>query len=115
MGICGSSAPIAFCAAMPALRLPTRAFSAARPRIWYSPIHPITFASMAMCQGAGEFAMASGEMTEAEFIQFLSVTLGQAVEASRDGALHYVCMDWRHLLELLSAGREIYDGFLNLC
>jgi DNA modification methylase len=63
----------------------------------------------------GEFAMASGEMTEAEFIQFLSVTLGQAVEASRDGALHYVCMDWRHLLELLSAGREIYDGFLNLC
>jgi DNA modification methylase len=63
----------------------------------------------------GEFAMASGEMTEAEFIQFLSVTLGQAVEASRDGSLHYVCMDWRHLLELLSAGREIYDGFLNLC
>src|SRR5262245_30324131 len=63
----------------------------------------------------GEFAMASGEMTEAEFIQFLSVTLGQAVAASRDGALHYVCMDWRHLLELLSAGREIYDGFLNLC
>jgi DNA modification methylase len=63
----------------------------------------------------GEFAMASGEMTEAEFIQFLSVTLGQAVEASRDGALHYVCMDWRHLLELLSAGREIYDGYLNLC
>ena len=62
-----------------------------------------------------EFAMASGEMTEAEFIQFLTVTLGQAVEASRDGALHYVCMDWRHLLELLSAGREIYDGFLNLC
>jgi hypothetical protein len=63
----------------------------------------------------GEFAMASGEMAEAEFIQFLSVTLGQAVEASRDGALHSVCMDWRHLLELLSAGREIYDGFLNLC
>ena len=63
----------------------------------------------------GEFAMASGEMTEAEFIQFLSVTLGQAVAASRDGALHYVCMDWRHLLALLSAGREIYDGFLNLC
>jgi hypothetical protein len=42
------------------------------------------------------------------------VTLGHAVEASRDGALHYVCMDWRHLLELLSAGREVYDGFLNL-
>ena len=53
-----------------------------------------------------EFAMASGEMSEAEFIQFLSATLGLAVKASRDGALHYICMDWRHLFELLSAARR---------
>ena len=52
-----------------------------------------------------EFAMASGEMTEDEFTQFLKATLGAAVNASRDGALHYVCMDWRHLFETLSAGR----------
>jgi hypothetical protein len=46
--------------------------------------------------------MASGEMSEPEFTQFLSTTLSLAVNASRDGALHYVCMDWRHLFELLS-------------
>jgi DNA modification methylase len=62
-----------------------------------------------------EFAMASGEMAETEYTQFLSTTLSQAAKASRDGALHYICMDWRHLYELLSAGREIYDGLLNLC
>jgi DNA modification methylase len=62
-----------------------------------------------------EFAMASGEMSEAEFIQFLLATLGLAVKASRDGALHYICMDWRHLFELLSAARPLYGDFLNLC
>jgi hypothetical protein len=59
--------------------------------------------------------MASGEMSEPEFTRFLSTTLGLAVNASRDGALHFVCMDWRHLFELLSAGRVLYDGLLNLC
>jgi DNA modification methylase len=63
----------------------------------------------------GEFAMASGEMSESEFVLFLSTTLGLAVNSSRDGALHYIFMDWRHLFALLSAGRAIYDDFLNLC
>lgn len=63
----------------------------------------------------GEFAMASGEMTELDFTGFLATTLGLAAKASRDGALHYVCMDWRHLTEILSAGRKTYDQLLNLC
>jgi 16S rRNA G966 N2-methylase RsmD len=62
-----------------------------------------------------EFAMASGEMSEPEFTQFLSTTLGLAVNASHDGALHFVCMDWRHLFELIHAGRGLYGSFLNLC
>jgi DNA modification methylase len=62
-----------------------------------------------------EFAMASGEMTEDEFTRFLKATLGAAANASRDGALHYVCMDWRHLFEALSAGRALYDSHLNMC
>jgi DNA modification methylase len=62
-----------------------------------------------------EFAMASGEMSEAEFTQFLSTTLGHAVNVSRDGALHFVCMDWRHVFELFSIGRALYDDCLNLC
>src|SRR5262249_19800788 len=44
-----------------------------------------------------EFAMASGEMSEVEFRGFLSETLGAAARVSRDGAVHFVCMDWRHM------------------
>ena len=44
-----------------------------------------------------EFAMASGEMSEAEFRAFLTETLGAAARVSRDGAVHFVCMDWRHM------------------
>jgi DNA modification methylase len=62
-----------------------------------------------------EFAMASGEMTETQYTSFLTDSLGLAVKASRDGALHYVCMDWRHEYALMSAGRKIYDSVLNLC
>jgi DNA modification methylase len=62
-----------------------------------------------------EFAMASGEMTEGEFTDFLSQVFRAAADVSRDGALHYVCMDWRHLYEVLSAGRSVYSSFINLC
>jgi DNA modification methylase len=61
-----------------------------------------------------EFAMASGEMTPAEFIDFLERTLSAAVAISRDGAVHFVCMDWRHLPELFKAGRTTYGALLNL-
>jgi DNA modification methylase len=53
-----------------------------------------------------EFAMASGEMSEAEFTTFLSIFLGCAKAHSRDGAILFVFMDWRHLFELTCAGRE---------
>jgi len=53
-----------------------------------------------------EFAMASGEMSEAEFTVFLSMFLGCAKAHSRDGAILFVFMDWRHLFELTCAGRE---------
>ena len=62
-----------------------------------------------------EFAMASGEMTEVEFTGFLTQVFRAAADVSRDGALHFVCMDWRHLYEVLSAGRAVYSSFLNLC
>lgn len=62
-----------------------------------------------------EFAMASGEMTEDEFTHFLSLVFNAMAAASRDGALHYICMDWRHLFETLSAGKAAYSSFINLC
>jgi DNA modification methylase len=52
-----------------------------------------------------EFAMASGEMSEAEFTGFLSTFLGLAKANSCDGAILFVFMDWRHLFELTVAGR----------
>ncbi len=62
----------------------------------------------------GEFAMASGEMSCAEFTAFLKEALGIAADVSRDGAVHYVCMDWRHVAELIEAGRKVYGEMLNL-
>src|SRR6266481_1581010 len=62
-----------------------------------------------------EFAMASGEMSEAEFRSFLADTLGAAARVSRDGAVHFVCMDWRHMDSASAVGNTIYGEFLNLC
>ena len=61
-----------------------------------------------------EFAMASGELSRAQFVEFLKVTLAAAAAVSRDDAMHYVCMDWRHLAELIEASESVYDTMLNL-
>jgi len=62
-----------------------------------------------------EFAMASGEMDQAEFRAFLSYTLGACAKVSRDGAVHFVCMDWRHMEDVLTVGHNVYGNLLNLC
>ncbi len=51
-----------------------------------------------------EFAMGAGEMSAAQFTDFLAVTLGNMARHARSGAILYVCMDWRHMRELLEAG-----------
>lgn len=61
-----------------------------------------------------EFAFASGEMPPAQFRRFLSETLANGVRVSTEGAVHYVCMDWRHIADLIEVGRELYGGMLNL-
>ena len=61
-----------------------------------------------------EFAMASGEMSRQEYVAFLIETLGNAATHSRAGALHYVCMDWKHLSELIEAGDQTYGAQVNL-
>lgn len=62
-----------------------------------------------------EFAMASGEMTEAEFRTFLADTLGACARVSRDGAVHFVCMDWRHMDDVTASVSDIYEDLLNIC
>jgi DNA modification methylase len=61
-----------------------------------------------------EFAMASGELSRTSFVEFLQQSLTAAASVSRDGAVHFVCMDWRHLGELLEAGGAAYEEMLNL-
>lgn len=61
------------------------------------------------------FVMASGELTEAEFTTFLLTACRLLTRYSRTGSLHFLCMDWRHLWELLSAGRQVYAELKNLC
>jgi len=63
----------------------------------------------------GDFKMASGEMDEAEFTKFLSDSLGLLARHSISGSVHFICMDWRHIGEMLSAGGNAYDTLLNLC
>lgn len=62
-----------------------------------------------------EFEMASGEMSEEEFTQFLTSGFGLLARYSKTGSVHFVCMDWRHIGEVLSAGKQTYDSLLNLC
>ena len=62
-----------------------------------------------------EFPMASGEMSELEFISFLSSSLRLLARYSTSGSVHFVCMDFRHMGELLAASKPVYDSLLNLC
>jgi DNA modification methylase len=62
-----------------------------------------------------EFAMGAGEMSSEAFTGFLRQTLGHAAASSRDGTIAFVCMDWRHMSELLAAGREVFKELKNLC
>jgi len=62
-----------------------------------------------------DFAMATGEMSQAEFTKFLEDSLGSLAHYSKAGSVHFVCQDWRHITELLTAGEKVYDTLLNLC
>lgn len=62
-----------------------------------------------------EFAMASGEMSTVEFRSFLAETLGACASVSRDGAVHFICMDWRHMEDVIEATRGLYGELLNIC
>jgi DNA modification methylase len=62
-----------------------------------------------------DFAMGSGEMNEAEFIAFLETVFERLAENTVEGSIHQICMDWRHMWEMLAAGRKVYSELKNLC
>lgn len=61
-----------------------------------------------------EFAMASGEMSVAEFTGFLKTAFENQARHSKDGSIHFVCMDWRHMREILDAGEAIFSELKNV-
>jgi len=63
----------------------------------------------------GDFAMGCGEMSAAEFEAFLRTTLGHAARNSDDGSIHFVCMHWGKIRELLAAAADLFSETKNLC
>ena len=62
-----------------------------------------------------EFSMASGEMSDAEYVSFLENILRLLARYSESNSLHYICEDWRHVGDLIGVGKQIYNEFVNLC
>jgi DNA modification methylase len=62
-----------------------------------------------------EFLMAAGEMTAAQFSNFLELSFRNLTNHTTDGSIHFVCMDWRHMGEILAAGARCYSELKNLC
>jgi DNA modification methylase len=61
-----------------------------------------------------EFAMASGEMSQSEFTDFLRNTFENLTRHAVEGSIHFVCMDWRHMREVMDAADGIYSELKNL-
>lgn len=61
-----------------------------------------------------DFAMASGEMSAEQFTAFLRSICEIIAQVSRDGALAFICMDWRHLRELQDAADGVFSEMKNL-
>src|SRR5215469_6477699 len=61
------------------------------------------------------FPMASGEMDSAQFTAFLAAAFRNMASCSAAGSLHYICMDWRHVEELLAAAHGVFGEVKNLC
>ncbi len=62
-----------------------------------------------------EFTMASGEMTDAEFRAFLKSCIAHFAASLPTGGIVMICMDWRHIEELISTGKACGLEFINLC
>jgi 16S rRNA G966 N2-methylase RsmD len=69
------------------------------------PFHPIE----------GNASGVRAVMHSAEFERFLATSLGIAARHSEDGAIHFVCMHWSELRELLAATKEVYSELKDLC
>jgi DNA modification methylase len=63
----------------------------------------------------GDFVEAAGEMSELEFHALISDALQVMRTSSTASALIYTFMDWRHILELTAAGKQLGLALANVC
>ncbi len=61
-----------------------------------------------------EFAMASGEMTPEQFIDFMTTIFTLLRRFSKEGSIHMQCMDWRSNLEIMTAARKAGYEYINM-
>jgi DNA modification methylase len=86
--------------------------------VFADPPYNVKIAGHASGKGAvkhPDFIMGSGEMDEGEFIAFLVQALELKARHSVDGALVFICMDWRHIGEVLAAGKQVFSELKNVC
>jgi DNA modification methylase len=62
-----------------------------------------------------EFAVAAGEMDSKQFKAFLADAYRQMAQHSVAGSLHYVCIDFRHMGEMIAAGGSVFTELKNMC
>lgn len=62
-----------------------------------------------------EFAMASGEMSSGEYRNFLRRVGERLAANATDGSIHYVCIDWRHINDLVEACGPVFAELKNVC
>jgi DNA modification methylase len=62
-----------------------------------------------------EFAMGCGEMSQAEYTTFLEKVFRLLCAHTENGSIHDICIDWRHVFEMLVAGRAVYHELKNIC
>jgi DNA modification methylase len=61
-----------------------------------------------------DFAMAKGELTAPQYQALLQTASSHCARFSKNGSIHFVCIDWRHLRELLAAGAIVYTELKNI-
>jgi DNA modification methylase len=62
-----------------------------------------------------EFVMAAGGMKSGAFVEFLAAALERMKTSSHPGSPAFICMDWRHMSELLAGAQQASLDMLNLC
>jgi DNA modification methylase len=65
--------------------------------------------------GHKDFINAGGEMSSEEFSNFLRKAMENLVAHSKENSIHYICMDWRHIYELLVPAKKLYKKHKNMC